>query len=271
MDMAIPIRPETHFDFGRNWAAFAAELPEGAIDRASEGLDRLGLIDLASKTFLDIGCGSGIHAIAAMRRGAIATGIDVDRASVDTANAIARKVEAPAFAHQRSILDPCISDLGKFDIVYSWGVLHHTGDVWRAIAAAAQLVATGGTLAIALYEETPLCALWTREKRFYTKAGPIKRALVRYPFGIARLLASSVYRRENPVTVLRDYATDRGMDFWRDADDWLGGYPYQPTRAAEVIRFVKAMDFQLVRKNVVRPQLGIFGTGCSEFMFCSSV
>lgn len=268
MDMVNPpVRPATHFDFGRNWAAFADQLPEGAIERASQGLERLGLTALAGKTFLDIGCGSGVHAVAAMKKGAIVSGIDVDRVCVETANAMARRADTPVFAKQCSILSPSIQDLGTFDVVYSWGVLHHTGAVWDAIDAAASLVAKNGTLAIALYERTPLCSAWAVEKQLYTKAPPFARAMIRGPFSVARLLASSIRQRRSPVGILRDYKGDRGMDFWRDADDWLGGYPYQPTRAAEVIAFVEQRGFRSVRTRIVRPNIGVFGTGCSEFVF----
>ncbi|WP_419807673.1 class I SAM-dependent methyltransferase [Sphingomonas sp.] len=268
MDILVdPTRPSTHFDFGRNWAAYAADLPNDAIDRASEGLERLGLSDLNDRTFLDIGCGSGVHALAAMKKGASVICIDVDNDSVATANALFVSGGFPPVARQQSILDGDVKNLGKFDIVYSWGVLHHTGDVWRAIESAAELVALGGVFAIALYEKAPLCGLWEKEKHFYAKAGPLVRRLIRYPFGAARLLASCLLRRVSPLSMIRHYNADRGMDFWRDADDWLGGYPYQSTRADEVIGFVEALGLRLRHKSVVRPSLGVFGTGCSEFVF----
>jgi 2-polyprenyl-6-hydroxyphenyl methylase/3-demethylubiquinone-9 3-methyltransferase len=111
-----PVRPASHFDFGRNWAEYAETIDEAAVERAKAGLDRLRLSDLHGKTFLDIGCGSGIHALAAARQGATVTALDVDRDSVDTTNRLFAAHGRTAVAIQRSIFDACPADLGTFDI-----------------------------------------------------------------------------------------------------------------------------------------------------------
>ena len=77
---------------------------------------------------------------------------------------------------ERSIFDPQIESMGSFDFVYSWGVLHHTGDMYRALRGAAGRVAPGGRFLFALYRRTPLCWLWKLEKRWYAGASPAAQA-----------------------------------------------------------------------------------------------
>ena len=107
----------------------------------------LGTSDLAGRTFLDIGCGSGLFSLAALQLGAKVHSFDYDPDAVATTRQL-RDRYAPDSdwrVEQGSVLDSSlISRLGQFDIVYSWGVLHHTGALWEALDAACRLVAPGG-------------------------------------------------------------------------------------------------------------------------------
>jgi SAM-dependent methyltransferase len=262
-----PVRPSTHFDFGRNWAEYSHLIDERAVARAKSGLDKLGLRDLAGKTFLDIGSGSGIHSLAAARSGAIVSAIDVDRDSVETTNATLQKGGLQPCARQMSVFDATPDRLGTFDIVYSWGVLHHTGDVWRALECAAALVAPGGLLAIGLYEKTMLCGAWTIEKRLYTRLPTFVRAPIKAVFGSVLLATQSAKRGIGPRRFVREYHLNRGMSFWHDVDDWLGGYPYQSTRASDVVSFLERLGFEIVVDHALPHSVGVFASGCSEFTF----
>lgn len=264
--MATPIRPATHFDFGRTWARYETSVDDAAVLSAEAGLDRIGLSSLHGMTFLDIGCGSGIHSAAAARRGAYVTSIDVDLDSVETSNRLLKRLGLPSTARQQSVFDLRSAD-GSFDVVYSWGVLHHTGDVWRALDRAAARVAPGGLLAIALYEKSALCGVWAVEKRVYRKLPRALRVAVKAVYATALLVARSVRDRKSPMAFLRGYKGDRGMDFRRDVEDWLGGYPYEATKSNNVIDAITGKGFALEAHRPCRSGVGVFGTGCSEYLF----
>ena len=260
------LEASTHFDFGRNWSEYARLIDDEAVREAEKGLLKLIPAErIAGADWLDIGSGSGLHSLAASRLGARhVTAIDIDSNSVETtrrvlaANAVEAKVE------ERSIFEA--DELGRFDIVYSWGVLHHTGDMWRAIRAAAGHVGAGGLFVIALYEKTPLCGAWRAEKRLYTRApGPV-RQLIKGLYAAAFLAALALNGR-NPRAYVRDYRGARGMSFWHDVDDWLGGYPYESATPEETIRFIEALGFESGPVFNARSSLGLFGTGCVEYVF----
>src|SRR5215831_11278680 len=93
--------------------------------------------DLRGKTFLDIGSGSGMHSLAALRLGADRIfSFDYDENSVMSTARLRDSAGSPAkwTVEVGSVLDErFIRTLDQFDIVYSWGVLHHTGDMWPAV------------------------------------------------------------------------------------------------------------------------------------------
>ena len=174
-----PTRNETaelRFEFGKNWASFAATLDEAKIRESENRLVALLETDsLRGLSFLDIGCGSGLHSLAALRLGAERVwAIDLDPNSVGTAQAVlARWWPSQNYRVERKSVFALETDLPEpFDIVYSWGVLHHTGEMARAIRAACRAVKPGGRLALALYGKTRYCGIWRRIKRWYVQATP---------------------------------------------------------------------------------------------------
>lgn len=140
---------ETHFAFGKNWAEYAEKVTNTEIAEAEQGLQRLlGKSRLDGLSFLDIGCGSGIHCLAALRLGAREVlAIDLDPDSVRTTQAMLQR-HAPTDSRWRtremSAFDLNPELHGTYDIVYSWGVLHHTGAMLEAIEKAAKMTARGG-------------------------------------------------------------------------------------------------------------------------------
>jgi len=162
----------SHYEFGRNWQEFVARLPEKAVDEAIASMSRLiRPEEIAGRRLLDIGCGSGLHALAALRLGAESVyGIDLDPESVATSMALLTRF-APGEAwtvEQRSVFESACLD--HYDIVYSWGVLHHTGDMHRAIRLAVERTLPGGLVCLALYRRTPMCRMWRSEKYLYKNA-----------------------------------------------------------------------------------------------------
>jgi 2-polyprenyl-6-hydroxyphenyl methylase/3-demethylubiquinone-9 3-methyltransferase len=262
---------DSHFAFGRNWASFVTELDDAQVERAVRGLARLlSPEEIEGKTFLDIGCGSGLSMLAALRLGAAtATGVDIDQSSVDTARRLLEQRAASEVSKwsvsTASVFDLTPATYGTFDVVHSWGVLHHTGDMHRAIVTAGQLVALGGIYVLALYQRTPSCEMWKREKRFYSAAHPAVQTAVRVTYKGA-YLTKVLVTGNNPIAYVRDYGSERGMDFHHDVHDWLGGYPYESVDPAELQAELAGQGFEAVRSFVVPVRRGVLGTRCDEYV-----
>jgi SAM-dependent methyltransferase len=259
----------THFEFGANWRQYAKTVDRARIDSAVEGLRKLFPEGLHGKTFLDIGCGSGLHALAALSLGAESVlAIDVDENSVSTTSNMLTTYAPNANwrAEIISVLDATPESFGLFDVVYSWGVLHHTGHMWRAIERAAAMVKPGGDFAIAIYAKTAFDIPWKIEKRIYKSAPLAVQWLFRQLYMTA-WLASHVGRGNNPIGVLRDYHLSRGMNFTHDAHDWLGGYPYETASVEQLRSFFLGLGFQEVRAFPLPKTIGLFGSGCHELVF----
>jgi 2-polyprenyl-6-hydroxyphenyl methylase/3-demethylubiquinone-9 3-methyltransferase len=257
------------FEFGKNWESFSPLIDDEAIAKAEDRMASfLGTRDLSHRTFLDIGCGSGLHSLVALRFGAKEiVAIDVDPDSVATTRAV---LDRNWPGTNKSVRHLSVFDLGgeapgEFDIVYSWGVLHHTGDMNRAIVMAANQVKPDGLFGVALYGKTRYCNLWKRIKRWYVNATPeeqarAERIYIRL-FGFYLLL-----RGKRLSTHIAGYKHKRGMDFHHDVRDWIGGYPYESISPAELARLLAPLGFDLVRQNV-RKRSGLFGSGNDEYLF----
>jgi 2-polyprenyl-3-methyl-5-hydroxy-6-metoxy-1,4-benzoquinol methylase len=260
----------THFSFGQNWASYAALIDSERLAEAERGLVRLlGSEGLKGRTFLDIGCGSGLHAAAAARLGATRIlALDIDPASVVTARAVLRRhaSEAAAEVRELSVFDLDPSEIAPFDIVYSWGVLHHTGAMGEAVRTAARLVAPDGRFAFALYRKTRMCGFWRREKRWYAAASPRAQQAARTVY-ITLLRAGLAVQGRNFKTYVANYKSGRGMDFHHDVHDWMGGFPYESIAAAEVDTLMRGLSFEQVRSFTRPLSLGLFGSGCDEYVY----
>jgi SAM-dependent methyltransferase len=268
------MRPQVHersFKFGENWQQFAAKLQPDQIVQSGDSLSQLlGRNELEGLTFLDIGCGSGLSSLVARKRGARVRSFDFDPDSVACTQALRDRYypDDPDWIVERgSILDPdYVEQLGKFDIVYSWGVLHHTGAMWAALDRTARLAAPSGVLAIALYRQTPLCWAWRIEKRAYASVPAFVQLVVRSVYKAA-FFAGKAAQGRDPFAYVRQYKSNRGMDWHRDVHDWLGGYPYESAKADAVKSHMMRLGFDVVRAFEWPPDLGLFGTGCDEFVF----
>lgn len=261
---------EAHFQFGENWLDYLRHVDDEALGEAEAGLLRLLPLEaIQGARFLDIGCGSGLHSLAALRLGADAlVAVDIDPNSVRATSDLISKWAPGARSEVRrlSIFEAEPEELGLFDIAYSWGVLHHTGAMWEAVERAARFVRPGGHFVIALYQKRPTCGLWTWEKRLYTRSPRLVRAAIRGGYTAAyfvRLLAGG----RNPFQYVRAYKSSRGMNFYNDIHDWLGGYPYESATPEEVRARVVALGFEPAAERTLGKGLGLFGTGCAEYVF----
>jgi len=262
---------DTHFAFGENWSEYANLIDDTKIQEAEKGLLRLvSKEELAGKSFLDIGCGSGLHALAALRLGAVKVlATDIDPNSVATTKAVLDKY-APT-GSQYEVQEVSVFDLPKtteeqYDIVYSWGVLHHTGAMYEAITAATKLVAPSGMFAVALYRTTPMCGVWTRIKRWYSKTNLTNQQRAQN-FYIKLLKFKYQITRKDFEAMRANYFNSRGMSFEHDVHDWLGGYPYESITPARAKEYMQTLGYTEARKFVHDSGFGFFGTGCDEFVF----
>ena len=261
------------FEFGSNWARFLEVLDEDRIVSAERALqDMLHLKRLDGLRFLDIGSGSGLSSLAARRLGARVHSFDYDPQSVGCTSELRRRYfpsDADWTVEQASVLDPGkMRALGAFDIVYSWGVLHHTGRMWDALANAALPVVRGGKLFIAIYNDTgSQSRRWRQIKKIYNELP--RRA--RVPFAIAvtlpgelKTLAGATLRRQprDYWKLWTEYRGRRGMNRWHDILDWVGGYPYEFATPDEIFDFYSERGFTLTRMKC-----GGVGLGCNEFVF----
>jgi 2-polyprenyl-3-methyl-5-hydroxy-6-metoxy-1,4-benzoquinol methylase len=254
------------FSFGKNWQDFVKSYltPERVTIAKQHLTEFLEIPNLQGRTFVDIGCGSGLSSLAAYELGAAKiTSFDVDPDAVRTSQQLKAMVANPAHwtIVQGSILDDqFIGTLEQAEIVYSWGVLHHTGRMWDAIEHAARLLADNGLLYIALYTTTPRSPYWIRMKKRYNQASVFGKRVMEIGFIGGQLCKTLFVRFQNPIRYVLDYKKRRGMAYLTDVRDWLGGYPYEDAKIEEVLRFV--------RKNLHLELINIrTGAANTEYLF----
>ncbi len=261
-------QPEVVFSFGKNWRKFLDSLSEEKIRFAEESLKKmLNIENLSGLRFLDAGCGSGIFSLAALRLGAKeVVSFDIDEDSVACAKHLMKHFGPfPQWQIKTgSALDRAFLDnLGQFDVVYSWGVLHHTGKMWDALSNITIPVAPDGTLFISIYnDQGKISRLWKWIKYFYNiSPSPIKRLMaVGYYFIVLAVKAGQGITTLQPPKKWFEYSNDRGMNIWSDVVDWIGGYPFETATSEEIITFFQKKDFILINSAEKT------GSGCNEFV-----
>ncbi|HEY8857526.1 MAG TPA: class I SAM-dependent methyltransferase [Rugosibacter sp.] len=261
---------ESHFKFGENWSSYSNLIDEDRIRSSVEGLQKLlGNGGVSGKRFLDIGCGSGLHSFAALLLDAkeiVATDLDAD--SVKTTEKVLARHDTgkPYCVMQMSVFNLPDQLKPDFDVVYSWGVLHHTGAMVEAISKAAAMVAPNGLFAFALYRKTPYCGLWHAEKKWYAKTGLRQQEIARAIYVMLFRLGCFVTGRSFKKYVA-EYKKMRGMEFLHDVHDWLGGYPYESISPPQVDRLLRELGFSLERRFIRSGLTGVLGSGCDEYVY----
>jgi len=272
--------PQHRFTFGGNWKKFQSRLTEDRVNHARESVLRLlNVSDLSGLRFLDAGSGSGLFSLAATQLEAKVTSFDIDQDSVACTQYLKDREQTSDDdwrVLEGSVLEEdFLRGLGTFDVVYSWGVVHHTGSMWNAIERLSATVADGGTVVVAIYNDQGFASrLWMTIKRLYNRLP----AFLRLPYLITILSWNLVCRTittvlamlvrlltlRNPfVPLSRWWNQDRprGMHWWYDFVDWVGGWPFEVARPCEVFRFFHERGFDLVNMETTP------GSGCNEYVF----
>lgn len=251
------------FSFGKNWISYLKSMPQQAIDDAQRDIERmLGRDFVRGKRVIDVGSGSGIHSLAFHKLGAKSVAsFDVDPFSVEATRSLWRSAGEPETwtVGRGSILDEAwLQGVGRFDLVYSWGVLHHTGAMWRAVDNAARLVEPAGRLWIALYMSGGLYPTHLALKQRYNRASDLEKRLIEAK-EIARLMYGEARRLRNPLGWNK--TTTRGMNTYHDIVDWLGGLPYEVASPDEVV-------VRLRSKGFIAERIMTLGEGsCGSYVF----
>jgi 2-polyprenyl-6-hydroxyphenyl methylase/3-demethylubiquinone-9 3-methyltransferase len=147
-----------------------------------------------------------------------------------------------------SVLDKdFLARIKPADIVYSWGVLHHTGDMWTAIRNAAGLMRPGGLFYLALYTTDPASDYWLEVKKKYNRSSNAGKRVMECGYIARRVILPDILGRRNSWKRVQEYKKSRGMSFMTDVRDWLGGYPFEHASIEQVLRFGrKPLGLELV-------------------------
>ena len=258
------------FQFGKNWQRFLSHLNDERIREAEKSLQTMLARDrLDGLSFLDIGSGSGLFSLAARRLGAKVRSFDYDPDSVACAEQLKQRFDADSedwVISRGDVLDASFMEgLGQHDIVYAWGVLHHTGDMWTALDHAGQRVKSGGQFFVAIYnDQGKYSQRWLRVKKLYCAHWPGRMLVTLFGslYFMSVCLKEDLGQRVNPLTRYREYKKNRGMSIFTDWIDWFGGYPFEVASPETLRRFYEERGFAVQKEVTVGDNLA-----CNEFVF----
>lgn len=265
------IKEKKRFQFGKNWAHFLKSIDEHRIENSKASLLKfLGLHTLDGKTFLDVGSGSGLSSLSAINSGAKVFSFDYDKQSVECTKFLKEKYFSGKSEdwniEQGSALDEnYLNSLPQFDIVYSWGVLHHTGDMWKGLELVEKKVKDKGLLFLALYnDQGKKSKFWHLVKKAYVRSNPLLKFLI-VVLSYFRLWGPTIFKdflKLKPLNTWKSVKNTRGMSPHHDVIDWVGGYPFEVSKPEEIFMFFHKKNYSLVNLKTVSG-----GKGCNEYIF----
>ena len=249
------------FQFGENWSKYLRHLePDRILEAEKSLLEMFELQEFNNQSFLDAGCGSGLFSLAARNLGARVFSFDSDGGSVRCAEKLKDRfygndekwqIELGSVLNHRFL-----KEIGKYDLVYCWGVLHHTGAMFEGLQQIVLTVKPQGKIFISIYNNQGVFSrYWSLVKRTYVRY-PLTRPFFILLHTVYPLLPSLAFKK------LRKEKVPRGMSAWYDLLDWLGGYPFETSTVSYIFDFFKAKGFQLEKIKTVGGK-----HGCNEFVF----
>lgn len=265
--------PEIKFKFGENWKNFLSGISDQNISEAQKSMcEMLEIKSMDGKRFLDIGCGSGLFSLAAYNLGAKVISFDMDPQSVactmELKQHYCRNDEDWTVEKESVLNEDYLNRLGKFDYVYSWGVLHHTGNMLKAFENTISVVNENGFCFISIYNDQGVKSKrWKKIKKLYC-SGFMGKTLVKIifiPYFLFRVELNELLKGRNPFTIFARYKKNRGMSLYHDWIDWLGGYPFEVAKPGEVFDFFRKRGFTLIKLKTT------LGLGCNEFVLKKSL
>lgn len=265
----IEVLEGKRFKFGKNWLSFIKTLNVERINNAENSLKEfLKCESLNNKTFIDIGSGSGMFSLAAKNLGANVFSFDYDGSSVESTQILKEKyypTDDNWKVTQGSVLDKdFLNSLGTYDIVYSWGVLHHTSAMWEAIGNVIPLAKPDGEIFIALYnDQGPTSKKWLKVKQIYNKGfwGKLFISSILITYFFANFIFYSLKQGKSPFKQWKSYKQQRGMSVYHDWHDWLGGLPFEVASNEKVVDFFNERGFYLKKLRTNN------GLGCNQYVF----
>lgn len=263
------MKDELRFEFGENWSRFLNVIDDGRIAGAERSLKEVfGAESMAGKRFLDIGCGSGLFSLAARRLGAEVCSFDYDTRSVACCLELKRRYfpEDALWRIERGdvLSEAYLKTLGQFDFVYSYGVLHHTGEMFKALDLAGSTVKSAGKLFVSIYNDQGAATVrWRMIKKAYNRTPAPLKIFILAPL-FARMWGPSFVRdllKGRPFSSWKAYAGERGMSPWHDVVDWVGGYPFEAAKPEEILGFYRQRGFTMLKAR------SSGGHGCNDYVF----
>jgi 2-polyprenyl-3-methyl-5-hydroxy-6-metoxy-1,4-benzoquinol methylase len=258
------------FNFGDNWMRYLDKINPKKIKIAKKSLLKmLKIKSLKGKSFIDIGCGSGLFSLAAVRLGAYVFSFDFDKKSVECASLLKKKYlisdKRWKIDHGSILNESFIKHIGKFDVVYSWGVLHHTGDMFKAIENSKKIVKKKGVIYLAIYnDQEKKSYYWKKIKKYYCNSSVFTQKIILLISMIILWTPSIIknFIRLKPFDTFKNYESLRGMNIFTDLEDWVGGYPFEVAKPEVIVDKFLESNYYLFNLKTNGSSLG-----CNEFVF----
>ena len=158
-----------------------------------------------------------------------------------------------------------MKNFNNYNFIYSWGVLHHTGNMYLAMENVSSLANEKSSICIAIYNKQQFFSkIWLIIKKIYNNSPRFFQKAMTLIFCIyffLGLLVVDLIRFKNPFE-RHTGANRRGMNFVNDVIDWIGGYPFEVATPEEIFNFFRKRGFVLKKLKTCGGKMG-----CNEFMF----
>ena len=220
-----------------HWTEYPLEL-QGVIQHLTELFPE----GVKGKKVLDAGSGSGMVSIAFAVMGASVTGVDITSKCIENG-----RKRAKAFGVECRFVqsDLTMLDLHEdFDIIYSWGVLHHTADAKASFFRLVEHLRPGGEIIIAVYLRTAFSSFWNFSRVFYQSSPGFAKTAFRRS---ASVLLNG-YDAVRKALMKKERYMLRGTSNEELVNDWFG-VPHRTFHTyTEVYEWFreKGLDYRLV-------------------------